>query len=88
MCQRESRGRDRIRGSIIDMGIQASYRNTAAKLEAADDPQIFFSNPLFVKLPGHWGIRRSTPLPILGFNIAFTPLERWQGQGGGVKEIL
>jgi len=60
------------------MRLQASCRNTAAKLGAADDPQIFFSNRLFVKLSGHWGITESTIWLVLGFNIAFTPLARWQ----------
>ena len=53
------------------------FEITAAKLGAADDPQIFFSNRLFVKLSGHWGITRSMRSPVLGFNIAFRPLARW-----------
>jgi hypothetical protein len=67
------------------MNLQAPYRNTAAKLGAADDPQIFFSNRLFVKLFGRWGIRQSMRSPVLGFNIAFTPLARWQRQGDPLR---
>jgi hypothetical protein len=59
------------------MVLQASYRNTAAKLGAAEGAQIYFSNRLFVKLYGRWGIRQSMRLPDLGFKIAFTPVARW-----------
>jgi len=85
MCHRESRGRDTIRGYNIDMDLQASHRNTAAKSGAADDPQLFSSNRLFVKLSGHSGITQSTPSPVLGFDIAFTLLARWQPQGDSLR---
>ena len=67
------------------MGLQASYRNTAAKLGVAVDPQLFSSNRLFVKLSGHSGITQSTPSPALGFDIAFTLLAKWQPQGDSLR---